>query len=921
MAEFLEDNQDQGTPPLPSGYVAVKKTDSATPPLPSGYEPLKKKESSDSNYVSQISSVDSEPPIGSSATPKIDVSKFGNLSQGDFANVAPKQQKEGKLNTDQDLVLRKLKLRKEIDEGKKKGEHREVVLAKIDELNQIKAKQDQIAQEKVNAVVQRYQPEINQATTLTPEEQANAQADYDLAKSGTSFWQKTKEFGANALNVVANKMNQLGLIDEVGDLKPEKPLKKYEDQVLEEAHKNNETLTPQQKDERVKDLYLKEKNFGVIQSKLNDLNDKLTPEEQTALLTDRYGKVTHLSNENKNLLKSAQVIKGSRDDSFKTLVDTRSQIIQLQKANQPIPQELVSQYQDSLDKTKKYDDQLGEFYSKYNKNKDDIGTFEQEYNVYKTENNDFLNFGNRIVNAVGRMGAESLDFGAYLANAGVGVKPGTGNEIADILHGHAKNINKFIEADNQYLKNTASIEDAGDFVSKSVDFVADNLPMVVGLALGGETALGQMTTGAMGGKYGEMAEEEEAGKANYSQAQKIFAPMAYGATMIAPMATQLRTIRNGARVLEAIERESPELIKKSLMDKSADILKKYAKDTFRLGNELKGMEILQEGVNHFMLGKDVDYKKLSDLGVYQTAPLLHAMNMAVPHILMVTTKPFMSDKEVKQLDQNSAKIFDLYGKLHDQKLSPEEKTIIQETINDLSKNSKNLVKSKIDEIASRPQEVTDEIINATQKSSDIRAKALRIKSADESTFSKGQKEVILKDLENKYRENEKHRIDLLSGEKGAVELLPLKEQDKFKRQALRELTEEQNPDGKKNITIDNGQILERANKLYKKQKAENEVKPEVAITEQESKAQPQAEVQKTEQENVELNTSDKFKKTVDLFNQINETEGGSKKRELVKERKAFLDEHPTVKYIDDNIREVTKQLEEKGELTKSGDCP
>lgn len=72
---------------------------------------------------------------------------------------------------------------------------------------------------------------------------------------------------------------------------------------------------------------------------------------------------------------------------------------------------------------------------------------------------------------------------------------------------------------------------------------------------------------------------------------------------------------------------------------------------------------------------------------------------------------------------------------------------------------------------------------------------------------------------------------------------------------------------------------------------------------------------------VELSVPDKFKKSVDLFNQINEADGGSKKRELARQRKEFLEQNPTIKFVDDNIREITRQLEERGELQKKGDCP
>lgn len=68
-------------------------------------------------------------------------------------------------------------------------------------------------------------------------------------------------------------------------------------------------------------------------------------------------------------------------------------------------------------------------------------------------------------------------------------------------------------------------------------------------------------------------------------------------------------------------------------------------------------------------------------------------------------------------------------------------------------------------------------------------------------------------------------------------------------------------------------------------------------------------------------TESKFKRASDLWNEISETEGASKKRRLAEQRRAFLDENPSIKRIEDNMSEVTKQLEEKGLLKKRGNCP
>jgi hypothetical protein len=74
MAELLDNQEEQGDPPLPSGYVAIKKQSQGAPPLPSGYV-VKKKESSEptsqaragvspTRPTQQSTSSDTEPPMG-----------------------------------------------------------------------------------------------------------------------------------------------------------------------------------------------------------------------------------------------------------------------------------------------------------------------------------------------------------------------------------------------------------------------------------------------------------------------------------------------------------------------------------------------------------------------------------------------------------------------------------------------------------------------------------------------------------------------------------------------------------------------------------------------------------------------------------------------------------------------------------------
>ena len=64
-----------------------------------------------------------------------------------------------------------------------------------------------------------------------------------------------------------------------------------------------------------------------------------------------------------------------------------------------------------------------------------------------------------------------------------------------------------------------------------------------------------------------------------------------------------------------------------------------------------------------------------------------------------------------------------------------------------------------------------------------------------------------------------------------------------------------------------------------------------------------------------------FEEATDLFYKIKGTEGAAKKKALADERKALMDQNPSVKYIDDNIKSILDQLEKKEMATRKGNCP
>jgi hypothetical protein len=68
-------------------------------------------------------------------------------------------------------------------------------------------------------------------------------------------------------------------------------------------------------------------------------------------------------------------------------------------------------------------------------------------------------------------------------------------------------------------------------------------------------------------------------------------------------------------------------------------------------------------------------------------------------------------------------------------------------------------------------------------------------------------------------------------------------------------------------------------------------------------------------------TLNKFEESVDLFYQTKDADGASKKRGLAAKRREFLEKNPTIKYIDDNMKYIYKQLEEQNIIERKGECP
>lgn len=220
---------------------------------------------------------------------------------------------------------------------------------------------------------------------------------------------------------------------------------------------------------------------------------------------------------------------------------------------------------------------------------------------------------------------------------------------------------------------------------------------------------------------------------------------------------------------------------------------------------------------------------------------------------------FVNIQDQKTIKVNNKKIFELQNQLSNPDVSEVAKKEIQKNIDNIVSQNKKLVKEKVDAVDNLDPKIQKKLSDAVSKIDEVKAKVEEIKL--DATISDETKQILLDNLKKEFKDANDAKLSIIDGKTSVVDVLPLKEQDKIKRQALKELTAELNPDGSKNITITNNQILERANKLYKTEqenlakeetlKQEADAKIEVPTTETEIETAVQEQptvVQETEQE-------------------------------------------------------------------------
>lgn len=422
---------------------------------------------------------------------------------------------------------------------------------------------------------------------------------------------------------------------------------------------------------------------------------------------------------------------------------------------------------------------------------------------------------------------------------------GVNNAVKDYYKKEVSGLKqKALETDIKYQDGIYDSFVNGDYsggFDQLTNSFTESLPATTSIMVGGAAmkapqliAASSMMFGA--GKNEQLKAENSEMNNNVRVANALATGLIQGAT------ESLGTGSIGAAAKGLVEREGS----KKAITILKDGLSEYYKNAL-LKNPLlasmsgEGLEEAFQGVAENAVDVATGVKP-ADYNIYQTMAddfIGGAFGGAVFGAGLKGIQQVTNYQDKNTIKTNNKKVFNLQNELQNPELSPESKQEITKTIDGLIDINRNLVQKNVEHVESLSPKVKEELLKSIDVTESTQEKAKQIK-LDPSTTTET-KQILLDNLKTEYTKANDLKSKILEGSISEVDVLPIKEQDKLKREALKQLTEELNPEGKKNIEITNEQITERANKNYSNQ-ITDEVKSETVVTGA-TEAKPKTEIQ------------------------------------------------------------------------------
>lgn len=720
-----------------------------------------------------------------------------------------------------DINKRQAELEKALKNVKVTEQNMDLVSAQTDELSAIKKLRKANEQAKTNKRVSELETDFYK-NTVSKDDDAIAEQRTQDAINQNGIWNNIKAVSKKAYNKTVGGLAKL--VDEPGinDLKVSTdPLSDEKKIVQAEALKNKEKLSEEEISQRATAVFKQKEKDNLFIDRANSYLDNLDRKDKELLRQDRAKKTMHLSEDNDKRLKVTDALKSVATAKIAEYKAVESELQKLKEANKPFPEDVYQKYQSLGTEIQGLGNQIEKNQSYIQKNNKDLGTAEQELDLFNREYGDIYNFGGNFSAATGELANGLLGFTGYV-NSIYGDLTGNldaqmkGEAATDASINNSKSLEEFRKTLRTPVESLESVE---GFVNYASDLVSNQLPILVATSTGagGLAAIGASSSGQ---KFAEMNTEQRKGT-NYNAYEMAFAPLLYGGAEVISEIPTLAILKKGGRVIESAVKNETNLITRTLKEKAKTLAKDYAVDMTKEMSGEQFTNFVQNFNDKYVLGKS-DVGLLDNTGkVFKDTFTLTTMLKVAPHVAGAVLKTVQTKDQLGELDENARKIIEFSKQLETPGLTETEKTVIQKQIDKATTSSAQIMKSTIDKVGNMPDLLYDEVVSLNSQAGEIKAQARAIFDGDLDN-----KDILLKGLQDDYKAIQDSRKNILEGNTTQVDVLPLKEQDAIKKEALQSLAAELNPDGTKNITITNEQIVERANELLdKKQSEAKELKP------------------------------------------------------------------------------------------------
>lgn len=591
-----------------------------------------------------------------------------------------------------------------------------------------------------------------QNTAITPDDEAEVDADLQAKKQQEGFWNNAKAMAKTAINATSDFL--LNMTDEGST--PE-DLKLKIDPLFDEKKEATSKL--------------KEQGIKPDTNNISELADKLYKDKQIEFKKSQKVKMYLNDLEDSDPVLKAN-LKLDADNKLKTLAPEIQDVTNRIKLNEHYFTQLDEQLKQNLpeqdriaieDERQNIAKQLDNDYKAYSTSKAKLGTAEEEFDAFKRNYDTMDNVSQRVATSLASTGIETVS-GLSFLNSLTGTPQAVLGDM-QVQEQIGKIDESLSETKEKFRPNNKELT-WQNFAQTSLDMLGDTSGLLATMAIAPGTA-GLTAVGVQGAgrKHTEMLSEQKSGK-SYTPMQMAIAPLvsgtAEGLLFALPVGKGLQsTKRVWASALkdDAIK----PVIDGEINTFTNKLIKAIGEPVVTANTQMSLNNVVQNAINKDILGKkDVGYfdnavNVLRD-GTLLTG-LLHSSQLA--HVVVDGVKDFGNSEMVKKLDSNGLQISELAKQLENPELDDAAKTVVKKTINKLTSESSKIINSTIKKMSRMPDENIEAVLRYKNKMNDFQEQANTIKSSD---MPDATKTTILNGLKDEFKSSKEKKEELIDAE-------------------------------------------------------------------------------------------------------------------------------------------------------------